>query len=237
MNIWNDITHYTPNFKPYSLEHLIAVLLLCLAGYVLMRYAKSKPLRNQETIFQILCLVINASVWFWLFNEVAYDRFEWEKDIPFVFCNLLAALLPVFAFYRKKWLFNVIYYLVIIGAIMAIITPSLKFKFPHYESIKFWAVHGGLLIVIFYSIIIFKYRPTFKGVVHTLLFVQVYVVIITVFNLTFGTNYLYLNTKPSNGTILDLLGPWPWYVIFMDLLLIPFFLLSYLPFFLLKKKH
>ena len=34
-----------------------------------------------------------------------------------------------------------------------------------------------------------------------------------VFNVAVGTNYGYLNAKPSAASALDLLGPWPWYVL------------------------
>ncbi len=33
------------------------------------------------------------------------------------------------------------------------------------------------------------------------------------FNLAAGTNYGYLNAKPAATTVLDLLGPWPWYLL------------------------
>jgi hypothetical integral membrane protein (TIGR02206 family) len=33
------------------------------------------------------------------------------------------------------------------------------------------------------------------------------------FNVVVGTNYGYLNAKPSAASALDLLGPWPWYVL------------------------
>ena len=33
------------------------------------------------------------------------------------------------------------------------------------------------------------------------------------FNVVVGTNYGYLNHKPGTPTLLDILGPWPWYVV------------------------
>ena len=33
------------------------------------------------------------------------------------------------------------------------------------------------------------------------------------FNSIAGTNYGFLNRKPSTASLLDVLGPWPWYIV------------------------
>jgi hypothetical integral membrane protein (TIGR02206 family) len=38
-------------------------------------------------------------------------------------------------------------------------------------------------------------------------------VIAFAFNEVAGTNYGFLNAKPPTASILDLLGPWPWYIV------------------------
>ena len=41
----------------------------------------------------------------------------------------------------------------------------------------------------------------------------VWAVTVMTFNAATGTNYGYLNRKPSVGSLLDLFGPWPGYVV------------------------
>ena len=46
-----------------------------------------------------------------------------------------------------------------------------------------------------------------------------YVGALIAFNAVVGTNYGYLNGKPAGGSALDLLGPWPTYVV-MEVLIV-----------------
>jgi len=54
-------------------------------------------------------------------------------------------------------------------------------------------------------------------------------------NLIFGSNYMYLNAKPPGTTLYSILGPWPWYILSLEgvilvlfsALMIPFVVLQY----------
>jgi hypothetical integral membrane protein (TIGR02206 family) len=65
---------------------------------------------------------------------------------------------------------------------------------------------------------------------------QVYIVLMLVVNKLTGANYFYTNHKPVGGSALDYLGEWPNYIFVAELIMIPYFLLFYLPFYLSAKK-
>jgi hypothetical integral membrane protein (TIGR02206 family) len=65
---------------------------------------------------------------------------------------------------------------------------------------------------------------------------NVYLFVITVINYLLGSNYMYTLSKPSSASILDLMGPWPWYVFFAEFLALGMFLLLYLPFALADRR-
>lgn len=154
---------------------------------------------------------------------------------PVVFCNFIAPFLPIYAFYRRKALFDIIYYLMAAAATQAVITPGLKYNFPHYEFFKFWTVHGGLLIVIIYVIVVFREMPRFKGIFSTFLFLQVYVLVNIGVNFLLEANYLFLREKPQFFSVLRALGEWPYYILIMDMLIIPYFMLLYIPIYLYQR--
>jgi hypothetical integral membrane protein (TIGR02206 family) len=78
--------------------------------------------------------------------------------------------------------------------------------------------------------------PTLKSVFKSFIGMQVYLVTMFLVNFLLGSNYFYTNRKPEAATMLDLMGDWPYYIFVVELIVIPYFLLMYLPFHLTKKK-
>ena len=59
---------------------------------------------------------------------------------------------------------------------------------------------------------------------------NVYLVVVTAINYALGSNYMYTLQKPHTASLLDLLGPWPWYLLWAEFLALLLFTLLYLPF-------
>jgi uncharacterized membrane protein YwaF len=59
---------------------------------------------------------------------------------------------------------------------------------------------------------------------------NIYVVIVYFINNAIGSNYLMINGKPNTPSLLDLLPPWPVYILYMEAIGLITILLLYLPF-------
>ena len=62
------------------------------------------------------------------------------------------------------------------------------------------------------------------------IWMNIYVVIVYFINSAIGSNYLMINFKPNTPSILDLLPPWPIYILYMEIIGVITILLLYLPF-------
>jgi len=73
-------------------------------------------------------------------------------------------------------------------------------------------------------------RPRSGSVRRAMIAVNLFAVCVGTFDYAFKTDYMYLRAKPPNTSLLDVLGPWPWYLAATEFVACGVFLLLYLPF-------
>ena len=73
-------------------------------------------------------------------------------------------------------------------------------------------------------------RPAKRAVMRVSLATAAYAVAVGVVDYFTKGNYLFLRDLPPTKTLLDYMGPWPWYLVSMTIAAIVVFNLLYLPF-------
>ena len=220
-----------------SLEQLVPVLFAILFSFLLFRFSKRYlNKQEQETILHILAIFISLTVISFHIYKISQGGYNFRTDLPLYLCSLLGLIIPVFTYYKRNWMYEILLFWIIAGTTQAIATPDILVGFPSFEFFRYWIVHLGLVVVILYATIVLNYKPTLKSVFKSILALQVYLIFMVLVNYVLDANYFYLNSKPESASILDYLGEWPLYIIAAQLILVPYFLLIYLPFHLSKKK-
>ncbi len=74
------------------------------------------------------------------------------------------------------------------------------------------------------------FRPTWKSLLRVALWINVYMAVVFGVNMLIGSNYLFVAHKPPTASLLDLLPPWPWYILWMEAIGLVMCLILYLPF-------
>ena len=220
-----------------SFQQLLPILCAIVLAIFLFRFSKrSLDRKDQERLIHWIAILISMTVVSFHVYKISLGNYNIKTDLPLYLCSLLGLIIPVFTFYKKKWMFEILLFWIIAGTTQAIITPDIPIGFPSFEFFRYWIVHLGLVILILYFVIVLNHKPSLKSVFKSFLALQVYVAMMVFVNYVLDANYFYLNQKPESATLLDHFGDWPYYIVVSQLILIPYFLLIYLPFHLSKKK-
>ena len=220
-----------------SLEHIIPILFAFLFCVTFIIYSKNNlNEKQQKYALHGFGLLVSFIVILFHLYYISLGTYNITTDLPLYLCSLLAIIIPVFTYYRKYWMYEILLFWIISGTMQGVITPDIVEGFPVFDYFRYWTVHLGLLIIIFYATFVFNMRPRFKSIFKSFLALQVYVILMILINYLLKANYFYLNEKPKSASILDFFGDWPFYIIVGQLIVIPFFMIIYLPFYLVERK-
>lgn len=220
-----------------SLEHVLPITLTIVFLIVLIRYSKKQlSTTQQHTVLNIMGWIVFGVIVSFHVTQIVSGNYNFKTDLPLYLCSFLAVVIPVFTTTRAFWMFEILVFLVFAGTSLGIVTPDIAVGYPSFDYFRYWVVHLGLVAIVVYAISVLKMYPTFKSGVKAFIALQVYFVFCSILNWLLGSNYMYINHKPESASIVDYLGEWPWYILSMQALVIPVFLLVYLPFYLFKKK-
>ncbi|WP_294725269.1 TIGR02206 family membrane protein [uncultured Fusobacterium sp.] len=137
--------------------------------------------------------------------------------LPLHMCNLTLIIAILTMLTKSQKLFQLTYFWCL-GALFAVITPDIKYSFPHPLTLSFYITHFYLLFAAIYGILFFNFKPTFKGWVNAFITLNIFAFIIFFINKKLGTNYLYVNRIPNFSSPLDYFGQWPYYIIVVEVI-------------------
>jgi hypothetical integral membrane protein (TIGR02206 family) len=104
------------------------------------------------------------------------------------------------------------YYWGLTLGVQALVQPTLTSPFPHVEFFAFWGKHLLIVWGAVYLTLALRHGPDWRAYRTAVGWTALWLVAVLCLNGLLGTNYGYVNGKPSEATVLDLLGPWPLYV-------------------------
>jgi len=217
-------------FHPFTQQHLFAVLIgfAAVAGFLL---AGKKGAESRERAALVLAL-LNLSAF--PLSLVAWASIEAPKSLdnflPLQLCDV-TTLTAGLALLTKRPLFCALTYFWGLAATMqALLTPALTIGFPNMAFVMFFVQHFAIVAAAFYLPIVDGWRPLWKTPLEVFGWSQVYLAVAMAANHLLGTNFAFASHKPENPSMLDKLGPWPWYLIGMEVIALVLFHLLALPF-------
>ncbi len=218
-----------PYIRLLGPEHLVILVTVpALAAFlaVVQRrfFAKARGMR----LLLAGLLTIDTVIFYWY--QVAHNLVSFPGHLPLELCDLSLVLVCLSLFTLNETVFDIAYYLSLGGATMALLTPNLWEPFPSFGTVQFFIAHGLTVAGVLYMVWSGLARPRRGSVGRAMVGLNLFAITVGTFDYFFKTNYMYLRVKPPNASLLDVLGPWPWYIASAEVCALAIFGLLYLPF-------
>ncbi len=220
-------------FYAYTLQHYTPLLIISILGTITIIYAKDhlKP-SSQKLVLLFISLIPFISTFLIYPIALWQSNFDLKEDLPFHICRFLALVSPFVIWKESRFWIGIFYFWILVGTLNATITPDIEFGFPHWSYFAYWMTHGVMIIIPLYYVFVIKVKISFKDFINSYVMMNVFLLLTLSINFLIGSNYMYTREKPPVSSLLDILGPWPLYLISGQLLVILLFGIVYLPFYL-----
>jgi hypothetical integral membrane protein (TIGR02206 family) len=164
----------------------------------------------------------------WGYHEQRITR--WADALPMHLCDWASIAVMITLVWRRQLLYELAYFWGLAGTLQAVLTPDLSEQFPSPFFISFFVEHCGIIVAVLFLTWGLSMRPQPGALWRVFGWTQFYVVCAGLVDWLSASDYGYLAHKPVHGSLLDFLGPWPWYILALEGLAVVFFTVLYLPF-------
>lgn len=198
-------------FTTYGASHVGALVVL-VVGIVAMLLVGRRLDDPDDRLGTALAFLLLVTVPMQAFN-FAPGFWNPATSLPVQLCDV-ASFVAIYALWtHRPWAAALTYYWGISLTTQAALTPDLAANFPHPIYLLFWMMHIGTVLAAVHLVWVRGVHPDWRTYRLAIVVTACWAAALMGFNALLGTNYGYLNRKPDAATVLDLLGPWPWYVV------------------------
>ena len=218
-------------FELFGVPHSIGLAVILGIGlYLACGWRDPSPRARRAFRYTLAAILVG--------NEILWHLWNWscgwwtiQYMLPLHLCSAMVWLVAAMLVTENYTLYAFIYFLGIGAATQALLTPdSGIYGFPHFRFFQPLVSHGAIVLGAVYMTRIEKLRPTWRSLGRVIFGANIYLLAILGVNAILGSNYLFVAHKPETPTVIDLMPPWPWYILWLEAMGVAIMLLLYAPF-------
>jgi hypothetical integral membrane protein (TIGR02206 family) len=218
-------------FRLFSPSHLIALSVVVFVNLSLV-YSRRNSSPQARRVFRYslaVLLLLNETAWhLWIWTT---GQWTIQTMLPLHLCSVFVFLSAIMLVTKSYAIYEFAYFLGVGGAAQALLTPNVGiYGFPHFRFFQIFISHGSIVTAAIYMTVVEQYRPYWKSLLRVAVWTNLYMLFVGMVNVLIGSNYMFIAHKPDTPSLLDVLGPWPWYILSVEAVGLAIGLLLYLPF-------
>ena len=211
-----------------SPEHLAAVGATTAAAVAAARCRSVAASRALAVAIGATYVVEHASF-------VARGTWSLDFNLPLHLTDVVTIVAVLALWTARPLLVELTWFWGLTASLQAVLTPDLgSVDFPELLYWTFFITHSGAVVAAVLLVAGRGIAPRPGAVRRVFAGTLVVAAAAGTANLLTGGNYMWLREKPAAGSLLDLMGPWPWYIVSAAVLALALFALLALPF---RRRH
>jgi len=211
-------------FVPWGQEHVISLFIWLVIAFLCLFLPQKYLSRSDQKKFTLLfALFICACQIGKVLIKQYLGTFDKSEDLPLHLCNILPFLILMAFYIESRTFWSVLFYWIMAGTFQSLFSPTLEHSFPHFEYHRYFIIHAGLVILALFPVFVYKWRISFTDALRSCIFLNVIGGVMYFIDILLDANYMYMIAHPPGVTIYNLLGPWPWYLISIQGLMLVLF--------------
>jgi hypothetical integral membrane protein (TIGR02206 family) len=198
--------------KQFSDPHLAALLTMVIGIAASVWGARRHPGPWMRWFSIALAALIFAG---WIGEYVAdvvLGTWSVQYTLPLQLTDAVSAVSIAALLTRRQLFVELAYFWSYTASLQAVLTPDLAQNFPSVFYFTYFIYHVGAIVAASFLVFGCRLYPR-PGAVWRVFWITIaWTAIAGAADVITGGNYMYLASKPVHNSLLNLMGPWPWYV-------------------------
>ena len=207
-------------------EHVAAVSATAAAAAASVPAARRWPLATSRG----LAVVIGATYVVEHASFVARGTWSLDFNLPLHLTDVVTVVSVLALWTALPPLVELTWFWALTASLQAVLTPDLGADFPELLYWTFFITHAGAVVAAVLLVIGRRITPRDGAVGRAVGASLGGAAAAGSADVVTGGNYMWLREKPDSASLLDVMGPWPWYILTAAVLALVLFTLLDTPF-------
>jgi hypothetical integral membrane protein (TIGR02206 family) len=199
--------------RQFSIAHLAALATLVLASSLAIMAPRWRPGRWLMWASWALAGAIFAGWAGEYAAEIVLGTWTIQDSLPLQLTDAVSLAAVIALLTRQRLFVELVYFWALSASLQAVLTPDLGSSFPSVFYFTYFIYHVGSIAAACLLVFGCRLYPRAGAIWRVYMLTLAFTALSGLGDVITGGNYMYLRTKPIHNSLLEVMGPWPLYIV------------------------